>query len=80
MKTTSLRYNIILKIKAWVYRRTGIYLAHKEELEYITSKIFWNEFRKIVIVPENDLSLHDIQGLLIGYWQCNHGFARELKR
>jgi hypothetical protein len=70
---------MIIKIKAWIYRRTGIYLAHKEELEYITSKIFWKKFMRIVKQKDNDMSPRDIQGLLIGSWQCDYGFYRRYR-
>jgi hypothetical protein len=68
-----------LKIKAWIYQKTGIYLAHKEELEYITSPAFWKKFMKIVKHKDNDMAPRDIQGLLIGIWQGEHGFYRRLK-
>lgn len=66
----------ILKIKAFIYQKTGIYLADKEELEYITSKAFWKEFIRIYTHKANDMGPRDVQGLLIGSWQCRHGFYR----
>lgn len=71
---------MLLKLKAWIYRRTGIYLAHKEELEYITSKVFWKSFRRIIGHKKNDLGAETVQGLLIGMWQTKHGFYRTMKR
>lgn len=67
---------MILKIKAFIYQKTGIYLANKEELEYITSDSFWRQFRKIYLAKDNDIGMRDVQGLLIGMWQCKHGFYR----
>lgn len=68
---------MVLKIKAFIYQKTGIYLAHKEELEYITSKEFWKGFTKILKnSKKNDLSPQNMQGILIGLWQCKHGFYR----
>lgn len=68
----------ILKLKSLVYKYTGVYLAQNEELEYITSRGFWKEFINITIHEENDLSPRDVQGLLIGSWQANNGFARPM--
>ena len=69
----------MIKLKAWFYRKTGIYLAHKEELEYITSKEFWNEYRSMARIKSNGLLGRDLQGLLIGCWQAKHGFYRSFK-
>lgn len=67
---------MVIKIKAWLYQKTGLYLAYKEELEYTTSKEFWKQFVKIYSNKNNDMSPRDVQGLLIGTWQCEHGFYR----
>lgn len=66
-----------LKFKSFVYRYFGIYLAYKQELDYIDSKDYWKSFMKIAKNPKNDMSPRDIHGLLIGSWQCNHNFARQ---
>jgi len=76
MKNNLLRYIIV--IKAFIYRRTGIYLAHKEELEYLTSTAFWKAFQKIVSDPNRDMGLRDVQSVLIGSWQLDNGFYRTL--
>jgi hypothetical protein len=65
-----------MKLKAWIYQKTGIYLTHKEQLEYITSKVFWKQFMRIARRKDNDRTPIQIQGLLIGLWQCKHGFYR----
>lgn len=70
---------MILKLKALLYRHTGIYLANREELEYLKSEEFWKEFRKICVRKTNDLTLADIQGLLLGLWQAENGFYRTSK-
>lgn len=69
-----------LKLKSLIYKKTGIYLADKEELEYIKSKEFWKIFLKMAKNPKNDMGFRDIQGLLIGMWQANHGFCRPISR
>jgi hypothetical protein len=70
----------LLKLKSHIYRYTGIYLAHKEENEYLQSKDFWNEFHKMKNHPKNDMDDENIQGLLVGLWQCgkNHNFTRPM--
>ena len=69
---------MILKIKAWIYRRTGIYLAYREELEFITSKRSWKVI--IALSKTGDMTLRDAQGLMIGMWQSQHGFYRSFHR
>jgi hypothetical protein len=71
---------VFLKLKALFYRYTGFYLAHREELDYITSKEFWKEFKKLYSHKDNDMSPRDLQGLLIGMWQCKYGFATVMYR
>lgn len=66
---------MILKIKAWIYRNTGIYLAHREENEYVESKQFWKVFRKLMKNNE-DLGPEAAYGILVGAWQSEHGFYR----
>lgn len=69
----------LLKLKAFIYQKTGIYLAHKEELEYISNKEFWMKFSKLISQKNWDMGLRDTQGLLIGLWQAKHGFYRKYK-
>ena len=71
---------MILKIKGFIYRHTGIFLAHKEELKYLQSDEFWFHMRKISKGKDEDMSPRNIQGLLIGLWQCKHGFYRTMSR
>ena len=70
----------MLKIKAIIYRYLGVFLAEKEEAEYIKSKDFWKEFDKISSHPENDIPSIGIQRILIGSWQANHGFYRPISK
>lgn len=64
---------MILKIKAFIYRLTGIYLAEKEENEYITSDEFWDIMDS---TEDPELDNRTVQKILIGSWQCKHGFYR----
>jgi hypothetical protein len=70
----------LLKIKAIIYRYTGIYLAETEENVYIQSKEFWKEWSERMAHPENDMRPRDIQGLMIGMWQARYGFVRHMSR
>ena len=65
----------VLKIKSIIYRYTNVYLAYKEENEYLTSKDFWVRHTEIMNDKDNDLDPMDAQGSLIGTWQANHNFA-----
>lgn len=47
---------------------------------YVQSKEFWKAFRKIVLAKSNDMSMSEVQGLLIGSWQCDHGFYSVMYR
>jgi len=67
---------LVLRIKSRIYRYTGFFLAHYEEVEYMSSEEFWKQFYKVYKHPKNDMSMRNIQGLLIGSWQAHHGFAR----
>ena len=67
---------MLLGIKALVYQKTGIYLAYKEELEYVTSKEFWKSYVKLSKKRSLDLTGRNLQGLLIGLWQAKNGFYR----
>jgi len=67
-------------MKAKIYQYTGIYLANKEELEYIQSKEFWKSFTKMATHKDNDMSPRDIQSLLIGMWQADRGYTRPMPR
>lgn len=71
---------MFLNIKRIVYKYTGLYLAHKEELEYVTSSDFCKKMSKILAKKDNDMSLRDVQGLLIGLWQADKGFTRPMSR
>ena len=70
---------MILKLKALIYRVTGIYLAHKEELEYITSEDACQRMELDLFNKDNDMLLYNLQGLYIGLWQAEHGFCRKYK-
>jgi len=71
---------MVLRLKSILYRYTGVFLAHKEELEYIDSKKYWKAFMKIAVHKENDLSPRDIHGTLLGSWQAHNGFSRPMVR
>jgi len=70
----------MIKIKGLIYRYLGIFFATKEEYDYVQSKEFWNSFIEIYESPENDMSPSQIQGLLIGSWECEFGFFRPMSR
>jgi hypothetical protein len=64
-----------LRLKGYIYRYFGIYLARKEEHAYIHSKDglrAMNELSKAL----RDQSL--AKGIAIGEWQLDYGFIRPL--
>lgn len=69
--------SILRRLKVKIYHYTGIYLFHREELEYLTSKKFWKDFPK-QLKHMKDMSPRDVQGLMIGLWQCELNLARPL--
>lgn len=69
----------ILKLKAFIYKLTGIYLADKEEATYINSAEFSKAVTKYLAAdPEENIEF--IRSLLIGEWQIEHGFYRGVLR
>lgn len=69
----------MIKLKALIYRYTGVYLAHKEENEYLTSKEYWKSLIKLLKSKDKDLRKPmNAQDLLIGIWQSDHGFHRPM--
>ena len=65
-----------LKTKGLVYKYTGWYFAAAEENEFLQSDEFWKKLKKHIKSPKGGLTAQDYQGLLIGLWQCEHGFHR----
>lgn len=70
---------MLLKIKAFIYQKTGIYLAKKEEDEHINSIEISLEIARILAL-EDDLNEETVRSIMIGTWQCKNGFYREFKR
>ena len=68
MKTTTL-------LKAKIYQYTGIYLAYKEDVEYLTSDIFWEEFTTYR-ANNPDLSYQEVQDFLLASREGLEGFHR----
>ena len=69
---------MILQFKSYIYRYTGIYLAHKEELEYLSDDKLWNDMELRLKAPDNDMSLANWVSVEIGMWQACHGFCRPM--
>jgi hypothetical protein len=65
----------LLRCKAVIYRHLGIYLAHKEELKYLTSNEFWVEFQEQTKWYRDH---KEIQELLLALWQSSNGFTRPM--
>jgi len=68
----------MLWIKAFIYRLTGIFLAHAEQQKYLSS----SEGRQLITVLCLDLDLDESGAveLATGLWQAKHGFTRPLQR
>lgn len=70
---------MILRIKALIYRYTGIYLAYREEANLLASRAHRREFDRMYreyLISKDNMHPLDIQGILIGSWQAKHGFTR----
>ncbi len=67
-----------LKTKGLIYRLSGVYLAKKEESEYIASKKAQDYIAYISGIPENELTVEDATGLVIGLWQAEGKFHRPM--
>lgn len=68
---------MILKLKAFIYRLTGFYFARNDEIRYLESDEFLNEFKRMNNHPSNTFDAHAIRGILIGSWQAKHGFYKK---
>lgn len=66
-----------IKIKAIIYKYTGIYLAKKERDNYIYTNEFWESFGELYNMHE-DMSTETTYGLIIGMWKSNNGFTRPI--
>lgn len=66
---------MILSLKGILYRYTGIFTAEEEELDYLTSDEFWEEF---IDIQKEFPKEHpaNIQAIVLGGWQLKHGFYR----
>lgn len=65
-----------MNLKPFIYRYFGIYLASKEELEYVKSREIWQLIDSKDLAGEDELSSRDRQGLAIGLWQADQGYGR----
>jgi hypothetical protein len=65
----------LLRFKAIVYKYTGVYLAHKEQCEYMNSDSYWKNMAQIT-KKNKDMGAKETNGLLIGMWQADYGFVR----
>ena len=68
----------LLRLKSFVYRLTGIFLASKEQLEYIESDQYWESFNSLLRQEgtQHEYYPQFIHGILVGTWQADHGFTR----
>jgi len=67
-----------LKIKAFIYRYTGIFLAQKEQDAHIQNQEVMTQIIKWTKNPKMEMNLKDATGLAIGLWQTKHGFYRPI--
>lgn len=65
---------MILKIKAFIYRHTGIYLAQREENRYMALESTRQMISTMVVTCELDKDT--VEGIVIGSWQAENGFYR----
>lgn len=65
----------MLKVKAKIYQYTGIFLANKEQTDYLWSAEGLAEIQKSFDAL-NDAEL--AFDLTVGSWQADHGFTRPL--
>lgn len=69
----------LLKIKAAIYRYTGIDLTAPEKLKYIKSVEFSHNLVKMKRADKS-MSVKNIIGLLIGGWEAENGIYRSLPK
>lgn len=67
---------MLLKLKAIIYRYTGIFLAHKEEQAYLNSFAFKKDVKKYREMFGEDKDI--AEDIAAGTWHADHGFYRPL--
>jgi hypothetical protein len=67
-----------LKLKAVIYRWTGIFLAKREEAEYLQRSDTQAKILEWSADLKMDMSYEDAVGLAKGLWHMRHGFHRPL--
>ena len=67
-----------LRFKALIYKYTGIFLAYREQAQYLESEDFWKNYKRLCKGNTSRLNRHNSIGLLIGLWQAERGFARPM--
>lgn len=65
---------MVLKLKAKVYQYTGIYLAKKEENEYLKTVQREVITENRLLRNSKHLRQNDMTGLNVAVWQIRHGF------
>lgn len=66
---------MILYIKAKIFQYTGLYLAEREEKEYMRSAKAEIRRQKL-LYAKHDIDL--LNELIAGLWHCEHGFVRPI--
>ena len=66
---------MLLKLKAFIYRHTGIYLAKREELAYLKSE----DGKSTVKSLTKSFGKEGALGIAIGSWQGQNGFYRPFR-
>lgn len=68
----------LLKLKAKIYHYTGIYLAYREQCDYMESA----DYLKYLTAPNGtdseEFSIETKASLAVGLWQARHGFHKPL--
>jgi len=70
--------SLVLFLKSKVYRYTGVYLADKEEQEFMQTLGAQRDVERIFTkaLEWGIESRDEAEGIVIGSWQCEHGFTR----
>jgi hypothetical protein len=75
MATQNNKTPLILKLKAIIYKYSGLYLAYKEQSRYVDTEGYWQDFERLTKTKPR-MSCENAHDLLIGLWQSHHRLVR----
>lgn len=71
---------MLIKLKARLYRYTGVYIAEKDEKKYLLSQNYWKDYKQIRSEYKKLYTPDEYKEILLNAWNYNNGFVRPLTK